>query len=82
MIVDNIPIPDIVGYIIKGTNMSSLKMCIKCQGQGKCAPMGGIVKKCDPCDGIGYLSYSLKEDIECEEISVPAKKRGRPKAAK
>lgn len=55
--------------------------CKLCNGQGKCAPLGGIVKECIHCKGIGYIAFDNSEDgkdekdkiVEQQEIKVKRK---------
>jgi hypothetical protein len=68
--------------------MSSTLLCNGCGGRKQVSPLGGILKKCAICEGIGYISIpetiiedpqsvvdELKNQIDLNRVL----KRGRPK---
>lgn len=59
--------------------------CYACHGRKEIAPLGGILKKCGACGGVGYSIPSRTHDDDMpapviESVKVEQKKRGRPKA--
>lgn len=38
-------------------------LCRVCNGQGKHAPLGGISKSCDKCNGVGWIESELKQKV-------------------
>lgn len=40
--------------------------CVRCNGSKKYAPLGGILKTCDLCNGIGYmiLDHATKSETK------------------
>lgn len=64
--------------------MSNLMRCITCNGQKKYAPLGGIMKDCMDCKGIGFIeSIQSRVNVVDQEVvsdpvvSLKEKMRGR-----
>ena len=52
-----------------------MKKCIRCNGQGKTAPLGAIQRTCDDCDGAGYTLHNsvvaeAYKDMESEKQEI------------
>ena len=47
--------------------MSTLLLCGGCGGRKNVAPLGGIMKKCVICDGVGHIEH----EVEVTPITPP-----------
>jgi hypothetical protein len=60
---------------------ANLKRCECCHGTKRKLGMGGLVKKCDECNGIGWIDPVLatqEPDYAPGIVPTPAKRKGRP----
>ena len=55
-----------------------LLRCEKCNGRKDILGLGGMIKKCDACHGVGSVE-AHKVELVNDKIETPARKRGRPK---
>ncbi len=51
--------------------------CPRCQGKKKIRGMGLIMKQCDKCNGVGWVSDVPHRTLEVESIVPTIKKRTR-----
>lgn len=56
--------------------MSDIKRCMTCKGFKSIAPLGGIVKECVACNGIGYeIAVPVQQDVPRMIRKLKKKKR-------
>lgn len=72
--------------------MSEIARCTRCRGRKVVVGLGGMIKKCPDCKGVGFVSSKTKEQKtpDSEGVSIELKtaqltdkkKRGRPDKVK